>query len=118
MNSLLSESSGVPHTVFKGNQRKYTKEFVLIYDKQTNTMTLEKLNNNILVKKTRTEPPPNKNLVTAPPPKPLENSTQRTSSKTRVSTGARKNTISRFSQFCAYFRDANVISFQLVLLHE
>ncbi|CAD7088219.1 unnamed protein product [Hermetia illucens] len=91
------ESSGVPHTVFKGNQRKYTKEFVLIYDKQTNTMTLEKLNNNILVKKTRTEPPPNKNLVTAPPPKPLENSTQRTSSKTRVSTGARKNTIIGFT---------------------
>lgn len=88
------ESSGVPNTVFKGNQRKYAKEFVIIYDKVTGTTTIEKLSHNIQVKKTRSEPP-NKAIV-APPPQRLENNTQRTSSKTRVSTGIRKNTIIGF----------------------
>ena len=47
------ESAGVPNTVFKGNQRKYTKECLIIYDKKTGVVTLEKLNHNIQVKKTR-----------------------------------------------------------------
>ncbi|TMW43047.1 hypothetical protein DOY81_011874, partial [Sarcophaga bullata] len=46
-------SSGVPHTIYKGNQKKYTKECILIFDKITGDITLEKLNHNIQVKKTR-----------------------------------------------------------------
>lgn len=49
------ESSGVPNTVFKGNSRNYTKECVLIIDKVTGEITLEKLHHNIQVKKTRSE---------------------------------------------------------------
>lgn len=49
------DSSGVPKAVFKGNQRNYTKECVLIIDKVTGEITLEKLHHNIQVKKTRTE---------------------------------------------------------------
>lgn len=49
------DSSGVPKTVFKGNQRNYTKECVLIIDKVTGEITLEKLHHNIQVKKTRSE---------------------------------------------------------------
>lgn len=89
------DGSGVPKTVFKGNQRNYTKECVLIIDKTTGAVTLEKLHHNIQVKKTRSE------LVAAAKPAPsmpsnkgLENSTQRTMSKTKVSTGIRKTPIS------------------------
>ncbi|XP_075169486.1 ELL-associated factor [Haematobia irritans] len=97
-------SSGVPHTIYKGNQKKYTKECILIYDKRTGDITLEKLNHNIQVKKTRemtnkpSVPIPSSMPVgataatTGPAPK-LENSTMRISSKTKVSTGNRKNTI-------------------------
>lgn len=89
------ESAGVPNTVFKGNQRKYTKECLIIFDKKTGVVTLEKLNHNIQVKKTRSEPPPNKN--TLPPQKLTENSTMRTQSKTKVSTGNRKNNMIGFT---------------------
>lgn len=86
------DGSGVPNTVFKGNQRDYTKkECVLIIDRVTGEITLEKLNSNMQVKKTRTEnkavPPPQ------PPPQiKVENSTARQSSKTKITTGSRKNT--------------------------
>lgn len=90
----FSDTSGVPKTVFKGNQRNYTKECVLIIDKVTGEMTLEKLHTNIQVKKTRSENP-NKPIPPQPSMLPhraaLENSTQRTVSKTKVSTGVRKN---------------------------
>uniref|UniRef100_A0A1I8NB90 Ell-associated factor Eaf n=1 Tax=Musca domestica TaxID=7370 RepID=A0A1I8NB90_MUSDO len=107
-------SSGVPHTIYKGNQKKYTKECILIYDKRTGDITLEKLNHNIQVKKTRemtnkpSVPIPSSMpavgggsvsasstasaSTTGPAPK-LENSTMRITSKTKVSTGNRKNTI-------------------------
>lgn len=85
----------MPNTIFKGNQRDYTKkECVLIFNRETNEIILEKLNCNITVKKTRTDtsnktqpqqPPPSVN-----PPK-VENQTARHSSKTKVSTGIRKN---------------------------
>lgn len=92
----FSDTSGVPKTVFKGNQRNYAKECVLIIDKVTGEITLEKLHTNIQVKKTRSE-----NTSKPIPPQPstlphrasLENSTQRTVSKTKVSTGVRKNAI-------------------------
>lgn len=86
------DSSGVPNTVFKGNQRDYTrKECVLIIDRVTGEITLEKLNSNVQVKKTRTE-----NKVVQPPPPPpqikvSENSTARLSSRTKITTGSRKN---------------------------
>lgn len=89
------EGSGVPQTVFKGNQRNYAKECVLIIDKKTGQITLEKLHHNIQVKKTRIETAakPNAKLQ----PYTLENSTQRTNSKSKVSTGVRKNAFCEYS---------------------
>lgn len=91
-----ADTSGVPKTVFKGNQRNYTKECVLIIDKITGEITLEKLHTNIQVKKTRSENT-NKPVPAQPSMVPhrasLENSTQRTVSKTKVSTGVRKSAI-------------------------
>ncbi|KAK9874224.1 hypothetical protein WA026_002577 [Henosepilachna vigintioctopunctata] len=49
------DGAGVPQTVFKGSQRPYQKECVLIIDKITGEITLEKLSCNIQVKKTRSE---------------------------------------------------------------
>lgn len=90
------DGSGVPNTIFKGNQRDYTKkECVLIFNRETNEIILEKLSSNIQVKKTRTDQS-SKQQQQPPPPilhnaKISENQTQRHSSKTRVSTGIRKN---------------------------
>lgn len=47
------DGAGAPQTVFKGSQRPYNKEYVLIFDKTTGDITLEKLTANIQVKKTR-----------------------------------------------------------------
>jgi len=47
------DGAGTLHTVFKGSQRPYNKEYVLIFDKVTGEITLEKLTANIQVKKTR-----------------------------------------------------------------
>ncbi|XP_023942481.1 ELL-associated factor 1 [Bicyclus anynana] len=84
------DGAGVPQTVFKGSQRPYTKECVLIIDRVTGEITLEKLSSNITVKKTRQE--------TAQKPRPLTpvtadfmNTTQRSSSRTRVTTNKRTN---------------------------
>ncbi|KPJ19140.1 Ell-associated factor Eaf [Papilio machaon] len=41
------DGAGVPQTVFKGSQRPYTKECVLIIDRVTGEITLEKLSSNI-----------------------------------------------------------------------
>ncbi|KMY91960.1 ell-associated factor Eaf [Drosophila simulans] len=119
-----SESSGVPHTVYKGNQREYAKECLMIYDKETGAITIEKLNHNIQVKKTRNEVShksvqlPGQNMGQGQPhhqgangagPAPtsvpgqgsgtapkMENSTMRISTKTKVSTGSRRNNIIDF----------------------
>jgi ELL-associated factor len=92
----------VPNTIFKGNQRDYTKkECVLIFNRETNEFILEKLSSNIQVKKIRThsavkaQPQPQPQPQ-APPPAiiataKVENQTARHSSKTRVSTGIRKS---------------------------
>jgi ELL-associated factor len=53
------DGAGTPHTVFKGSQRPYQKECVLIIDRVTGEITLEKLSSNIQVKKTRY-----KNIIT------------------------------------------------------
>ena len=100
------DGAGVPKTVFKGNQKKYTKECVLIVDRNTGEITLERLTNNISVKKTRSESALKQNGQlgvggglgpsstgagpSGAPMKINENSTQRTVSKTKVSTGVRK----------------------------
>jgi ELL-associated factor len=47
------QGAGTDHTVYKGNKRQCLKECVLIIDHQTGTFTLEKLTNNIQLKKTR-----------------------------------------------------------------
>ncbi|XP_063422720.1 ELL-associated factor 1-like [Mytilus trossulus] len=49
------EGAGTDHTVYKGHKRPCLKECVLIIDHQTGTFTLEKLTNNIQLKKTRIE---------------------------------------------------------------
>ncbi|XP_045768078.1 ell-associated factor Eaf isoform X2 [Maniola jurtina] len=84
------DGAGVPQTVFKGSQRPYTKECVLIIDRVTGEITLEKLSSNIQVKKTRQE--------TSQKPRPLTpvttdfmNTTQRSTSRTRVTTNKRTN---------------------------
>jgi len=99
------DGSGVPSTVFKGNQREYPKkDCVLIFNRDTNEIILEKLSSQILVKKTRadssTKPPPSTSSGTANNSSNAssaagkgENLTTRHSSKTRVSTGVRKNNI-------------------------
>jgi ELL-associated factor len=107
-NFSLSDGSGIANTIFKGNQRDYTKkECVLIINRDTNEITLEKLNSQILVKKTRadnsTKQPASTSVVinsgSAAPNAASgkgENLTTRHSSKTRVSTGVRKNNILNF----------------------
>lgn len=47
------DGAGTEHTVFKGSQRPYHKECVLIIDRRTGEVVLEKLSSNIQVKKTR-----------------------------------------------------------------
>lgn len=49
------DGAGTPHTIFKGSRRPYAKECVLIIDRNTGEITLEKLSYNIQVKKTRME---------------------------------------------------------------
>ncbi|XP_050080604.1 ell-associated factor Eaf [Anopheles maculipalpis] len=85
------DGSGVPNTVFKGNQRDYSrKDCVLIVNRATGEITLEQLNSSIVVKKTRIE-----NKAPNPPPSlptiKVENNTARQSSKTKITTGVRKN---------------------------
>lgn len=89
----------MPNTVFKGPTRDYSKkDCLLIINRDTNEITLERLTCNVNVKKTRNE---NTSKASAAPPPVqakmsvgLENNTQRHSSKTRVSTGSRKQAIS------------------------
>ncbi|XP_076670663.1 ell-associated factor Eaf-like isoform X2 [Andrena cerasifolii] len=57
------DGAGIPHTVFKGSQRPHHKECVLIIDRVTGEITLEKLTANIQVKKTRTESKPQSHLT-------------------------------------------------------
>jgi hypothetical protein len=47
------QGAGTPHTVYKGNKKPTAKECVLIIDHETGTYTLEKLDQNVFVKKTR-----------------------------------------------------------------
>ncbi|XP_013187285.1 ell-associated factor Eaf [Amyelois transitella] len=84
------DGAGVPQTVFKGSQRPYNKECVLIIDKNTGQMTLEKLSSYIQVKKTRQESA-TKPLPLTPLTADFTNTTQRSTSRTRVTTNRRTN---------------------------
>lgn len=117
-----SDNSGVPNTIFKGNQRDYTKkECILIINRETNEITLEKLHSNIQVKKTRTDSS-NKSSQQQLQMQPQQSATQqptltmntnnnnnglvktdnvtsRHNSKTRVSTGVRKTNMNNILNF-------------------
>ncbi|XP_044763676.1 ell-associated factor Eaf [Coccinella septempunctata] len=98
------DGSGVPQTVFKGSQRPYTKECVLVIDKRTGEITLERLSCNIQVKKTRNEsskiPHPTDRLGQGSNERSSSSSLasrsstppvgQRVSSKTKVTSGSRR----------------------------
>lgn len=97
----ISDGAGTQHTVFKGSQRPYNKECVLIIDKITGEITLEKLSANIQLKKTRSEsikPPLHQDRLSDKGSSSLNisrsqtppNVGQRTSSKTKVTSGARR----------------------------
>lgn len=45
----------MPCTVFLGSRKPHLKECVLVFDHDTGDFTLERLTNNIVVKKTRAE---------------------------------------------------------------
>ncbi|BES92166.1 Promotes transcriptional elongation by Su(Tpl) ELL. Essential for development [Nesidiocoris tenuis] len=64
------ESAGASQTVFKGSQRPYQKECVLIIDRNTGQITLEKLATNVQLKKTRQESHKSSNY--GRPPTPVE----------------------------------------------
>lgn len=66
------ETAGAPQTVFKGSQRPYQKECVLIIDRTTGEITLEKLSTNIQLKKTRQEHRPTNYNSSGRPPTPVE----------------------------------------------
>ncbi|XP_015115916.1 ell-associated factor Eaf [Diachasma alloeum] len=96
------DGAGIPHTVFKGSQRPYSKECVLIIDRITGEITLEKLSSNIQVKKTRVEPKsqllavPTSNSTNSSgrPHTPVETKRSpthgRSTSRTKVSTGKKR----------------------------
>lgn len=47
------DGAGTLYTVFKGSKRPHCKECVLVIDKTTGEITLERLTSNIQVKKSR-----------------------------------------------------------------
>lgn len=95
------DGAGAPQTVFKGSQKPAQKECVLIIDKATGQITLEKLTSSIQVKKTRNE---SYNKVSLPQERlnndrsssslPSRSQTppigQRISHKTKVTSGSRR----------------------------
>lgn len=98
------DGAGIPHTIFKGSQRPYSKECVLIIDRATGEITLEKLSSNIQVKKTRVEQRnntssgssnlPQSNNSNLRPTTPVENKKSpphgRNTSRTKVASGKKR----------------------------
>ncbi|GLV38285.1 ELL-associated factor [Carabus blaptoides fortunei] len=90
------DGAGIPQTLFKGSQRPYQKECVLIIDRVTGEISLEKLASNMQVKKTRAEAYKASSGSAHPsarPQTPVDQTpiTQRSSSKTKVTSGSRRN---------------------------
>ncbi|XP_077269246.1 ELL-associated factor [Temnothorax americanus] len=84
------DGAGTPHTVFKGSQRPYNKEYVLIFDKVTGEITLEKLAANIQVKKTRAEPKRNSNNNSMPVEVKRSPTYGRANGRTKVISGKKR----------------------------
>jgi len=96
------DGSGVSQTVFKGPQKPFQKECVLIIDRDTGEITLEKISSTIQVKKTRSESVKpllpqdrsSQNLSDRPTLTSSRPATppigQRQSNKTRVTSGSRR----------------------------
>ncbi|KYN16355.1 PREDICTED: ell-associated factor Eaf [Trachymyrmex cornetzi] len=84
------DGAGTPHTVFKGSQRPYNKEYVLIFDKATGEITLEKLTANIQVKKTRAEPKRNSNNNSMPVEVKKSPTYGRANGRTKVISGKKR----------------------------
>ncbi|KAG5328653.1 EAF factor, partial [Acromyrmex charruanus] len=84
------DGAGTPHTVFKGSQRPYNKEYVLIFDKVTREITLEKLTANIQVKKTRAEPKRNSNNNSMPVEVKKSPTYGRANGRTKVISGKKR----------------------------
>ncbi|XP_058800242.1 ell-associated factor Eaf [Phymastichus coffea] len=91
------DGAGTTHTVFKGSQRPYHKECVLIIDRVTGEVTLEKLSANIQVKKTRSETKPPSTLAVPSSLRPItpiepgkSPSNGRTKSRTKVTSGKKR----------------------------
>ncbi|KAI5639929.1 RNA polymerase II transcription elongation factor domain-containing protein [Phthorimaea operculella] len=102
------DGAGVPQTVFKGSQRPYTKECVLIIDRVTGDITLEKLSSNIQVKKTRQENVPKARPLTPVSTDLLQNTTQRSQSRTRVATNRRPQTNHAPGEYTVQYNDARL----------
>ncbi|XP_044743473.1 ell-associated factor Eaf-like [Chrysoperla carnea] len=82
------DGAGTSQTVFKGSQKPYQKECVLIIDKSTGVITLERLASNIQVKKTRS------NSLHKPLPSQSPNSSPSSSSSSKIGSklsGGNKN---------------------------
>ncbi|XP_029158409.1 ell-associated factor Eaf [Nylanderia fulva] len=84
------DGAGAPQTVFRGSQRPYNKEYVLIVDKNTGDITLEKLTANIQVKKTRAEPKRQGNGNSAPVEVKRSPTYGRAHGRTKVISGKKK----------------------------
>lgn len=78
------------HCVFKGSQRPYNKEYVLIIDQVTGEITLERLSANIQVKKTREEPKRNVNATSMPVDIKKSPPPSRTNGRTKVISGKKR----------------------------
>ncbi|KAF0300975.1 Ell-associated factor Eaf [Amphibalanus amphitrite] len=70
---------GTNHTVYRGNSRPYQKECVLIVDHETGDIRLERLTENIQVKKTRSEGPTPRMPAMPRPLTPIDPVARRTS---------------------------------------
>jgi len=84
------DGAGTPHTVFKGSQRPYNKEYVLVFDKVTGEITLEKLAANIQVKKTRAEPKRHSNNNSMPVEVKKSPTYGRANGRTKVISGKKR----------------------------
>ncbi|KAL0116073.1 hypothetical protein PUN28_011140 [Cardiocondyla obscurior] len=84
------DGAGTPYTVFKGSQRPYNKEYVLIFDKVTREITLEKLTANVQVKKTRAEPKRNSNNNSMPVEVKRSPTYGRANGRTKVISGKKR----------------------------
>lgn len=84
------DGAGAPQTIFKGSQRPYNKEYVLIFDKNTGDITLEKLTANIQVKKTRAEPKRHGNSNSVPVEVKRSPTYGRAHGRTKVISGKKK----------------------------